>query len=218
VTGPSAPRQAETIYEQRASMTGTQGAEVLWYVLASTLVIAALIARRVSLRGVLGMALGWIAIFAVVLVLFAYRKQFGGVAEHVKTELTNDTGQRTEGDSLVIDMSADGHFWVNGEINSTPTKFLIDSGATITALSDTVALEAGLNVDTSGPGIAMQTANGTVVARRSLIPGLTIGPISTTDLPVIVSDRFNGVNVLGMNFLSRLKSWRVENGQMVLEP
>ena len=199
-------------------MTGPQGAELLWYVLASTLVIAALLSRRVSLRGALGMALGWVAIFAIVLVMFSYRKEFGGVAKHVKTELVNDTGQRTEGNSLLIEMSPDGHFWVNGEINSTPAKFLIDSGATITALSDDVALQAGLNLDTMGPGMAMQTANGTVIARRSLIPGLTVGPISTSDLPVIVSDRFNGVNVLGMNFLSRLKSWRVENGQMVLEP
>lgn len=199
-------------------MTIDQGADMLWIVLASTLVIAALLARRLSFRGALGMALGWIAIFAVVLILFTYGRDIATVGVRVGQEVTGAAQQRAEGQSLHIRMGSDGHFWANGEINGTSARFLIDSGATVTAISDTVARETGLNVDESGPGVIMQTANGTVLARRASIAGLTLGPIRTGDLPVIVSDRFNGVNVLGMNFLSRLKSWRVENGEMVLEP
>ncbi len=119
---------------------------------------------------------------------------------------------------LHVRLSEDGHFWVTGRINDAPARFLIDSGATLTTLSDDVARQAGLSVDGFTPGIAMQTANGVVIAKRSSISGLAVGPIHTSDLPVVVSDRLNGVNVLGMNFLSRLKSWRVENGEMVLEP
>jgi len=32
-----------------------------------------------------------------------------------------------------------------------------------------------------------------------------------------VSPAFGTVNVLGMNFLGKLKSWRVEDGTMILE-
>jgi len=199
-------------------MNGAQSADVLWYVLASTLVISALLSRRFSLRSAIGMVLGWIAIFAVALVLFSYRHEFIEVASRVKTEVSGESAQRAEGQSLHIRMAPDGHYWVNGEINGMPAKFLIDSGATITAVSENVARDAGLNIDSIGPGMMMQTANGTIEARRSSIAGLTIGPITTSDLNIIVSDRFEGVNVLGMNFLSRLKSWRVENGEMVLEP
>lgn len=195
-----------------------QSADALWYVLASTLVIAALLSRRISFRAGLGMALGWVAIFLVVLTLFSYRHAFMPVAQQVRTELTGSPDQQAVGNSLRVRMADDGHFWVDGAINGRPARFLVDSGATVTALSEDVATGAGLNVDMNGPGVAMQTANGTVVARRSSIAGLTVGPIQTSDLPIIVSDRFNGVNVLGMNFLSRLKSWRVEKGEMVLEP
>jgi aspartyl protease family protein len=38
------------------------------------------------------------------------------------------------------------------------------------------------------------------------------------DLPVVVADAFGDSNVIGMNFLSEMKSWRVENGEMILEP
>lgn len=199
-------------------MNGAQSADVLWYVLASTLVISALLSRRFSLRSAIGMVLGWIAIFAVALVLFSYRHEFIEVASRVKTEVSGESDQRAEGQSLHIRMAPDGHYWVEGEINGMPAKFLIDSGATITAVSENVARDAGLNIDSIGPGMMMQTANGMIEARRSSIAGLTIGPITTSDLNIIVSDRFEGVNVLGMNFLSRLKSWRVENGEMVLEP
>ncbi|MGE4411371.1 MAG: TIGR02281 family clan AA aspartic protease [Sphingobium sp.] len=193
-------------------------AHIIWYVLALVLVGSALISRRFSLRSSLAMVLGWIAIFFIVLALFTYRQHFVDIARDVGQELTGAARQRADGDNLHISMGPDGHFWVDGEINGTSARFLIDSGATITALSDDVARNAGLNVDDDGPGMAMQTANGTVLARRSMIAGLAIGPIHTADLPIVVSDRFNGVNVLGMNFLSRLKGWRVEDGEMILEP
>jgi len=198
-------------------MNSADNANIIWYLLVLVLVGSALISRRFSLRGALAMLLGWIAIFLIVLVLFTYRDQFTNVAQDVRSELTGSTRQRTEGDSLHIRMDPDGHFWAEGEINGTPARFLIDSGATITALSEDVALAAGLNID-SGPGMVMQTANGPVLARRSSIAGLSVGPIRTADLPIVVSDRFGGVNVLGMNFLSRLGGWRVQNGEMVLQP
>ncbi|MCB2013898.1 MAG: TIGR02281 family clan AA aspartic protease [Sphingobium sp.] len=199
-------------------MSFDQGAHMLWYILIATVVISALMARRLPLRNIAGMAFAWIIIFGVILVAFSYREEFAGIGQRVKTELSGKVDQRAEGNSLHIKMSMDGHYWVDGQINGTSARFLIDSGATITGVSEDVALSAGLNIDNSGPGMMMETANGTAVAKRSSIPALTIGPITTSDLSIIVSDKFNGVNVLGMNFLSRLRSWRVENGEMVLEP
>lgn len=199
-------------------MGADQGTNMIWWLLAALLPVSALIARRVSLRGTLAMALGWVVIFAAALGLFSYGQEFTSIALHVKRQVTGEPRQRAEGDKLLIRQAPDGHFWVTGNINGTSTRFLIDSGATVTALSDDVALGAGLELDRYAPGMAMQTANGVVIAKRSSIPTLSIGPIHTDDLPIVVSERFGGVNVLGMNFLSRLKSWRVENGEMVLEP
>ncbi len=64
----------------------------------------------------------------------------------------------------------------------------------------------------------MSTANGKVEARRSSIATLAIGPIRAADLPVVVSPAFGDVNVIGMNMLSRLRQWGVQNGEMVLTP
>lgn len=199
-------------------MNTAQTADVLWVVLALVLVGSALFSRRFSLRGAIGMVVTWIMIFGAALVLFSYRSEFGQVAQRVQSEVTGSTMQQVQGQTLRLKLAADGHYWANGAINGTEVRFLVDSGATITAVSNDTAQRAGLNVDRFMPGVIIQTGNGPVKAQRSNVATLSLGPIQTSDLPVVIASSFGDMNVLGMNFLSRLKSWRVENGEMVLEP
>lgn len=199
-------------------MSGAQSAEIIWLMLAMVLVGSALISRRWSLTGALSMALWWVAIFVIALAIFSYRSEIGGVANRIKSEVTGEAQQRIEGSTLRINKSLDGHFWVNALVNGQDMRFLIDSGASITAVSENAAIDAGLNIDQSGFPMVLTTANGSVEARRSNIATLEIGPLRASDLPIVVSPAFGDVNVLGMNFLSRLKSWRVEGDEMILEP
>lgn len=204
-----------------------QAASTLWYVLALVLVGSALIGRRLAWGGLLRMALLWVAIFAGLLGLFKLVQQQGFLtgrwAPEEQGATTGDVPAavppaQTEGYAIRIPVAPDGHYWVEGTINGSPARFLIDSGATITALSERTARTAGLNYDVGAPGVIMTTANGQIEARRSNIARLAIGPISAGDLPVVVSPAFGEVNVIGMNMLSRLKSWSVQNGEMVLTP
>jgi aspartyl protease family protein len=199
-------------------VTGVQSAEIIWLLLAMVLVGSALLSRRWSLTGALSMVLWWIAIFVIALGIFSYRGEIGGVADRVKSEVTGEAQQRVEGSALRVVKSLDGHFWVEGQVNGHSMRFLIDSGASITALSEASAMAAGLNIDQSGFPMLLTTANGTIEARRANIATLQIGPLRASDLPIVVSSAFGEVNVLGMNFLSKLKSWRVEGDEMVLEP
>lgn len=199
-------------------MNGVQAADTVWYLLVLVLVASALASRRFSLRSALGMVLGWIGIFLILLILFSYRTELGMVTDRVRSEVIGQSQQRLEGGALHIQRSIDGHYWVDGSINGTPARFLIDTGASITALSEETAIAAGLNVDSGGFPVIMQTANGRIEARRSSVARLEVGSIAAQDLPVVVSAAFGGVNVIGMNLLSQLKSWRVEKGEMVLEP
>ncbi|MBK5265594.1 MAG: TIGR02281 family clan AA aspartic protease [Alphaproteobacteria bacterium] len=182
------------------------------------LVGSALLSRRWSLTGALGMVLWWVVIFAIALGLFSYRSQISSVANHVKSEVTGEARQQVEGDTLRIQKSLDGHFWVDGLVNGNHMRFLIDSGASVTAVSESAAIGAGLNIDQSGFPMMLTTANGSIEARRSNIAMLEIGPLRSSDLAIVVSPAFGDVNVLGMNFLSQLKSWRVEGDEMILEP
>ena len=206
-------------------MDGDLTASTLWYVLVLVLVGSSLIGRRLAWGSLLRLALLWVAIFAGLFGLFTLAQDQGYLTGRWAEEgLPRGDAPpklppvRTEGQAIRIPVARDGHYWVEATINGTPARFLIDSGATVTALSEPTARAAGLNYDVGAPGVVMTTANGKVEARRSSIATLTIGPVIASDLPVVVSPAFGEINVIGMNMLSRLKSWGVQNGEMVLTP
>jgi len=47
---------------------------------------------------------------------------------------------------------------------------------------------------------------------------MAFGNVVARDLDAVIAPGTGGLNVLGMNFLSRLKSWRVEDGELILVP
>ena len=53
--------------------------------------------------------------------------------------------------------------------------------------------------------------------RRGSISALKVGPIARDDFPVLIAPQ-RGLNVIGMNFLSSLERWGVENRTLVLQP
>jgi aspartyl protease family protein len=198
-------------------MTGDQSVQLLAALLMLTLVGSSLLSRRLPLGEVARMAAGWLLIFGALLVGFSYRTELGEVARRVVGDLRGDRGQ-TVGNTFRVPMAEDGHFWVRARVNGIEQRFLIDSGATTTALSVATADAAGIEVQTSGFPVVLSTANGRVEARRAVVDQLELGPIRSKALGVVVAPSFGNTNVLGMNFLSSLDSWRVEGRTLVLEP
>ena len=66
--------------------------------------------------------------------------------------------------------------------------------------------------------IPVDTANGTVMVSTAQIGLLEVGNIRQTDARAIIGKSFGDTNVLGMSFLSQLKSWKVEGRTLTLEP
>jgi aspartyl protease family protein len=117
------------------------------------------------------------------------------------------------GDELRIPMAEDGHFWVEANVNGRQAPFLVDSGATITTISRATADQAGIE---TGMRVALvETANGTVEMRPARVENFSVGLIQRSDFAIQVNDH-DDANVLGMNFLSTLGSWRVEGNYLVL--
>ena len=114
-----------------------------------------------------------------------------------------------------IPMAEDGHFWVDASVNGQERPFLVDSGASVTTISRDFANEAG--VETGIRLAIVETSNGTVEMRPAKAARFEVGPIARTDFGVQVNDH-DGANVLGMNFLSSLASWRVEGHYLILKP
>ena len=126
--------------------------------------------------------------------------------------------QVVDGKETRIAMSRDGHFWLKGTINGEPARFLVDTGATLTALSPGTALAAQVEPNPLRQVIMLKTANGTVQARIASVAELRVGNIVARDLDAVIAPGIGETNVIGMNLLSRLASWRVEGTTLVLVP
>lgn len=126
--------------------------------------------------------------------------------------------QTVEGGETRVPMDRDGHFWLTASINGVDRRFLVDTGATLTAISPETATAAQLEEKAMPQAIMMRTANGTVQAQLTSIPELRFGSVVARDLDAVVAPGLGDANVIGMNLLSRLASWRVEGRTLILVP
>ena len=191
-----------------------------WQHLALYAVAAALIIMLLQRLPVVGrlirfaFSLGLLAFFIyIVLQQAPYQPQLA--------RFTNALGlddQQVAGKELRVHMAPDGHFWVLASINGVKTRMLIDSGATITALSDRTARAAAVDAATGLAPVVLRTANGVAPARTGSIDELRVGNIVARNLKIVTSPGLGDMDVLGMNFLSQLQSWRVEGRTLVLVP
>ena len=126
--------------------------------------------------------------------------------------------QEVVGREVRIRMSSDGHFWADATLNGVKRRMLIDSGATVTAISEQTAAAAAVRPDAVPVPVVLRTANGLAPARSGSVEELRLGNIVARDLKVVISPAFGDMDVIGMNLLSKLASWRVEGRTLILVP
>ena len=126
--------------------------------------------------------------------------------------------QTVAGGETRVPLAPDGHFWIDATVNGTRAAFLVDTGATLTAVSPGLAERAGLKPRTGGVPVRISTANGTVTADITTIDTLRFGNVKAGGLDAVIAPNIGQTNVVGMNFLSRLASWRVEGRTLILVP
>jgi aspartyl protease family protein len=191
-----------------------------WQHLAFYAVVAALIIMLLQRAPVVGkyvraaFSLGLLTFFIyIVLQQAPYQPQLARFTSSLGLD-----DQKVMGKELRVRMSGDGHFWVVATINGVKRRMLIDSGATITAISTTTADAARVDSGTGLAPVVLRTANGIAPAETGSIDELRVGNIVARNLKIVTSPGHGDLDVLGMNFLSKLESWRVEGRTLVLVP
>src|SRR5206468_1642727 len=105
--------------------------------------------------------------------------------------------------------NAGGHFITTASINGADIKVLVDTGATMVALSYEDASDAGLRPSDLDYNVPITTANGVAQAARVSISRIEVEGIRVDDVDGIVlpEGALHGT-LLGMTFLSRLKTFK----------
>jgi aspartyl protease family protein len=188
----------------------------LYLLVAAILLVLALAGRVPILRALFSLA----TLLAIGALLVVTIDQQAGLDPRLArlASLLRGRGQDVVGRETRVPMAIDGHFWVDASVNGVRRRMLVDTGATATTLSERTAAEAGLVPRAGLLPIVLQTANGAVAARTATVRELRVGNIVARDVDVVIVPHLGGVDIVGMNFLSRLKGWRVDDGTLVLTP
>lgn len=108
---------------------------------------------------------------------------------------------------IVIPAGPGGHFVVAGAINGRAVRFMVDTGATLVAISQGEAERIGLDWHAGNVGM-LQTANGAVPVRLITLSSLRVGGIELADVGAVVVPSAMPMVLLGNSFLSRLQMKR----------
>lgn len=156
-----------------------------------------LVANRGSLGRVAQQAAIWGLIFVGAIAV-------AGLWGDIRRDVSGIPRQQVIGtDQIVVPRAPDGHFYLNAEVNGKPVLFVVDTGATDIALSQSDARRVGL--DPAGLAYlgTAQTANGVVATAPVRLDSVSVGPFTDTGVRAMVTKGDLGDSLLGMSYLRR---------------
>tara|TARA_R110002050_G_scaffold269917_2_gene412646 strand:+ start:193537 stop:194058 length:522 start_codon:yes stop_codon:yes gene_type:complete len=140
----------------------------------------------------------WIVLLVVTTFLF------NGVLDDINNPnkqlnvTTNEYGNK----EVILERNRYGHYVASGKINDQSVEFLLDTGATLVAIPEHIAVQLNLK---KGQPFQSQTANGSSQSYATTIDKLALGDIIMTNVPASISSgmEFDEI-LLGMSFLKHL--------------
>ena len=116
-----------------------------------------------------------------------------------------------------IAADAGGQYRARALIEGQGVDVMIDTGATVVALTSETAARLGVALDPSRPRWRMNTANGVALASPVTLRSVSLGAIYMNDVQaVVMPPGASSVNLLGASFLKRLVSVEQRDGMLVL--
>jgi len=135
-----------------------------------------------------------------------------------QAEEDNARAQQTQ-DHGNLEIAADnsGHFQTEAEINGSRVDVLVDTGATLVALTYDDARRAGVHLSPSDFTHEVRTANGTAKVAPVELSSVSLGDITVRNVRGAVTEPGKlHKTLLGMSFLSRLSRVEMREQALVL--
>jgi aspartyl protease family protein len=139
-------------------------------------------------------------VLGILIIALAFSKILDRQNNPNQSVSTLQTGEFQE---IVLTRNRSGHYIFDGEINHRKVTFLVDTGATTTAIPGEMQQVLGLK---AGPATSVSTANGITTAYLTRLDQLAIGDIELFDVNAsIISSMGVDEILLGMNVLKHFE-------------
>ena len=111
----------------------------------------------------------------------------------------------------------DGHYYATVDVNGTPTRFVVDTGASMLVLTRDDARRAGIDPDDLSYFSEAMTANGAVATAPVTLDSVSIGPFADRHVRAFVNGGEMSQSLLGMSYLQQFSRVEIADNRMVLE-
>ena len=167
-------------------------------------------------------AVTWLALGLGLVTLYAYKNELAPIAARVVGELLPGTAMTVEESSgglteVKIRKRLNGHFTAKVDVNGKSISMIVDTGASSIVLTPEDAKRVGIDIDGMTFGVPVLTANGRTMAARVWLGEVAIGPLDRTKVEALVAQPGAlSQSLLGMSFLSRLRSYEFSGDYLTL--
>lgn len=110
----------------------------------------------------------------------------------------------------------DGHFYADARVGGTSMRMMVDTGASVIALTGSDARAAGLHWDDSDVRPIGRGASGDVYGVATSLSEVEIGGIVRTNVSAVIIPEGLDVSLLGQSYLSKVGDVNISGDQMVL--
>lgn len=143
----------------------------------------------------------------------------GGAAQKAALLAANQPAESsqttTEAGALIINRDNTGQFRLTAQVNGQDTRFLVDTGADVVAISIEEAERIGISVNPANFQPMMETAAGTGNGAAYEIDELIVAGQEFRNVEVIVLEGLK-TNLLGQTVLSRLGRVELQGDRMTI--
>jgi aspartyl protease family protein len=120
--------------------------------------------------------------------------------------------------AVELRVGANGHFFSDADVNGRRIETMVDTGASVIALTYEDARTIGLAPSPQDFTHQVSTANGIAKVAPVSLDRVQIGDITIRNVNAVIVERGKlTMTLLGNSFLSRLSRYEMRSGRMVLE-
>ena len=132
-------------------------------------------------------------------------------------QITSSTKASSDGFAeTVLTRSTDGHFYADARINGTIIRVLVDTGASMIALTREDAHKIGLTFTESEFTDSAKTAGGTVALKSITLDHVALGPVEASKVDAAIVGPGLHQSLLGQSWLRQVGEVRIVGDTMTL--
>ncbi len=158
----------------------------------------------------------WSALGLAIIVVYSYRYEFSDFKKRILGELNPSVAQVGNSGEMTIDLSQDGHFYLDVKVNGVPMRFMIDTGASDIVIGIDEARKIGVDVGKLTFNKPYQTANGKSWGASVILQKLEVGNATFHNVSASVNNADMGTSLLGMSFLRQFGKYEFYRDRLVL--